>query len=52
MHELSQIGKQMSIRMCHHVQLLLVTFNGLKLFNPVKRKMFFKEYLLFPFIQL
>jgi hypothetical protein len=26
MYELSQFGKQMSIRMCHHVQLLLVTF--------------------------
>jgi hypothetical protein len=33
MHELSQFGKQMSIRMCHHVQLLLVTFTGLKSFT-------------------
>jgi hypothetical protein len=33
MHELSQICKQMSIRMCHHVQLLLVTFTGLKSFT-------------------
>jgi hypothetical protein len=33
MHELSQFDKQMYIRMCHQVQLLLVTFTGLKSFT-------------------
>jgi hypothetical protein len=33
MHELSQFGKQMSIRMCHRVQLLLATFTWLKTFT-------------------
>ena len=40
MYELSQFGKQMSIRMCHHVQLLLVTFTdkaGLKSFTDTPR---------------